>query len=64
MKTAHAAPAPASSGRGACDGRHPAPAGIAAPQTRVYQAVATREGLSGWRTREVGDPGAGGIRQS
>jgi uncharacterized protein YndB with AHSA1/START domain len=38
--------------------------GIAAPQTRVYQAVATRRGLSGWWTREVGDPGAGGIRQS
>ncbi len=35
--------------------------GIAAPQTRVYQAVATREGLSGWWTREVdGDPGVGG----
>jgi hypothetical protein len=39
--------------------------GIAAPQTRVYQAVATREGLSGWRTREVdGDPGACGTLQS
>jgi uncharacterized protein YndB with AHSA1/START domain len=39
--------------------------GIAAPQTRVYQAVATREGRSGWWTREVdGDPGVGGTLQS
>ena len=26
---------------------------IAAPRERVYQALATREGLSGWWTRDV-----------
>ncbi len=27
--------------------------GIAAPRERVYRALATREGLSGWWTRDV-----------
>ena len=35
--------------------------GIGAPQDRIYQALTTPEGLSGWWTREVGgDPGVGG----
>jgi uncharacterized protein YndB with AHSA1/START domain len=35
--------------------------GIAAPAGRVYQALATTEGLSGWWTRDVlGDPQVGG----
>jgi uncharacterized protein YndB with AHSA1/START domain len=35
--------------------------GIAAPQERVYQALATTEGLSGWWMRDVrGDAGVGG----
>jgi uncharacterized protein YndB with AHSA1/START domain len=35
--------------------------GIAAPPERVYQALATREGLSGWWTRDVrGDAEPGG----
>jgi uncharacterized protein YndB with AHSA1/START domain len=35
--------------------------GIAAPRERVYQALATREGLAGWWTRDTaGDPAVGG----
>jgi hypothetical protein len=35
--------------------------GIAAPQERVYEALATKEGLAGWWTRDLGgDPGLGG----
>jgi uncharacterized protein YndB with AHSA1/START domain len=35
--------------------------GIAAPQERVYEALATKEGLSRWWTRDVeGDPVPGG----
>lgn len=35
--------------------------GIGAPQERVYEALATKAGLSGWWTREVnGDPRLGG----
>jgi uncharacterized protein YndB with AHSA1/START domain len=35
--------------------------GIAAPQARVYEALTTTEGLSGWWTRDVkGDPSLGG----
>lgn len=38
--------------------------GIAAPQARVYEALTTKEGLSGWWTREVkGDPQLGGTLQ-
>jgi uncharacterized protein YndB with AHSA1/START domain len=34
--------------------------GIAAPRERVYQALATREGLAGWWTRDTtGDPAVG-----
>jgi uncharacterized protein YndB with AHSA1/START domain len=34
--------------------------GIDAPADRVYQALATRQGLAGWWTRTVeGDPGVG-----
>lgn len=35
--------------------------GTSAPQARVYEALTTREGLSGWWTRKVeGDPNLGG----
>lgn len=35
--------------------------GIAAPPARVYEALATKEGLAGWWTRTVdGDPDLGG----
>ncbi len=35
--------------------------GITAPPARVYEALTTKEGLSGWWTREVdGDPHLGG----
>ena len=35
--------------------------GIAAPQTRVYEALATKEGIAGWWSRDVeGDLHAGG----
>jgi uncharacterized protein YndB with AHSA1/START domain len=35
--------------------------GIAAPPARVYEALTTTEGLSGWWTRDVdGDPNPGG----
>lgn len=35
--------------------------GIAAPPARVYEALATTQGLSGWWTRDVdGDPNPGG----
>ena len=35
--------------------------GIAAPKERVYEALSTTEGLSGWWTRTVdGDPSVGG----
>ncbi|MGZ3637853.1 MAG: SRPBCC family protein [Ktedonobacterales bacterium] len=38
--------------------------GIAAPQARVYEALTTTEGLSGWWTRDVkGDPNLGGTLQ-
>jgi uncharacterized protein YndB with AHSA1/START domain len=38
--------------------------GIAAPAAGVYEALATKEGLSGWWTRDVdGDPNCGGKLQ-
>jgi uncharacterized protein YndB with AHSA1/START domain len=39
--------------------------GIAAPPARVYEALTTTEGLSGWWTRIVeGDPTHGGTLRS